>query len=104
MDLKKMEGPACPRCGCQDASQAEQVVRWGHPARRLQCRHCGLTWTVRDEATEEPDVTAGVEYHLVECPACGGDDCPVRSTQRPVRWHKCRTCGTTFKSVEKPRS
>lgn len=117
MNLKEVQGPECPRCGCRDASQVRQVSRWGQPAQRLRCRHCGYLWTVRtvEEAQDadpapakgtRPDVLAKdgglcVQYHLVRCPGCGGEKCRVYRTLRPVRYHKCGDCGLSFKSVEK---
>ncbi len=115
MQLKKITGPECPRCGCQDASEVRQVVRWGQPSQRRQCRHCGYTWTVsvaaRAQTAEDPgpdlspkdagpDRSGTIAYHVVHCPTCGGGKCPVTCTHRPVRYHKCRDCGATFKSIE----
>ena len=48
------------------------------------------------------DVSPGgaVRYHVVRCPKCQSDRTKITSTQRPVRYHKCKACGHTFKSVE----
>ena len=38
----------------------------------------------------------------VRCTQCGSQDCPVyHSSHIPIRYHKCRSCGRNFKSVEK---
>jgi len=42
-----------------------------------------------------------VLYHVIHCPKCGGDNVPVVTTRRPIRYHKCKKCGYCFKSVEK---
>ncbi len=41
-----------------------------------------------------------VEYHIIHCPECNGVACPVYCTRRPVRFHRCKTCGAGFKSIE----
>jgi len=43
-----------------------------------------------------------VYYIKVRCPKCGSEDCPVYSSDDlPIRRHKCRDCGLTFKSIER---
>ena len=43
-----------------------------------------------------------VVYMRPRCPRCGSEDVPVyNSNHIPIRYHKCRNCGLTFKSVEK---
>lgn len=38
---------------------------------------------------------------VIACPRCSGRRCPVQNSQNlPVRYHKCRSCGYRFKSVE----
>jgi len=43
-----------------------------------------------------------VYYVKVRCPNpnCGSEDCPVYSSEVPIRYHKCRACGLNFKSIE----
>ena len=42
-----------------------------------------------------------VYYIKVACPVCHSDRCPVYNTRDiPIRHHKCKDCGHTFKSVE----
>jgi len=37
----------------------------------------------------------------IRCPKCSSPDCPVvNSGHIPIRYHKCRQCGHSFKSVE----
>jgi len=47
--------------------------------------------------------TPVVYYVKVKCPNpdCGSDECPVYSSEPPIRYHKCKSCGLAFKSVEK---
>lgn len=54
----------------------------------------------------DPDVPA-VDYVPVRCPGqrCRSLDCPAYNVQpaertHRIRYHKCRKCGKTFKSVE----
>ncbi|MEN6428065.1 MAG: hypothetical protein ABFE13_22150 [Phycisphaerales bacterium] len=47
---------------------------------------------------KDPDCVLWVP---IRCPYCGSGDCPVtNSSHVPIRYHKCRTCGHSFKSVE----
>ena len=41
-----------------------------------------------------------VYYIKVRCPKCGSEDCPVYSSEPPIRYHKCRACDHNFKSIE----
>jgi len=42
-----------------------------------------------------------VPFVRMRCPACGSNRCPVYDSNHiPIRYHRCRTCGKTFKSVE----
>lgn len=118
--LERCEGVPCPWCGCQDTRELERRERRGtrradgrveevvSVERLLRCNHCGHPWreagrwqavTPAEPPAAEP--AASVEYRPVRCPECGSVRCPVTHTARPVRSHKCRDCGATFKSVEK---
>lgn len=104
--LRRVSGPECPTCGC---CAGEDLGRSGVGDRqsvRRRCDHCGAVWSYVDEAaTVEPDESSpadrGVVYHVMRCPNCASEDTVVTSTQRPLRYHKCRECGQAFKSVEK---
>ena len=49
----------------------------------------------------DEDGTPIVYYVKVKCPGCGSKECPVYSSDDlPVRRHRCKKCGKTFKSVE----
>jgi len=42
-----------------------------------------------------------VYYIKVACPVCHSERCPVYNTRDiPIRHHRCKKCGHTFKSVE----
>jgi len=120
----------CPKCGCNAVGPAGPGLypRWGCAGKRLRCEYCGHTWHERDPwPTPKADLAAGkpaadpypedaqpitaprptdptpggaVLFHAVHCPECGSTDTRVTSTRRPIRHHKCRACGETFKSVE----
>jgi hypothetical protein len=118
--LERCDGPACPHCGCQDTELDRRRGRWGGSSVRHRCRHCGATWYPRrwkkengqpdgqPDRTPEPteqasEISPGgaVIYRPLHCPECGGTDTKITSTRRPVRHHKCRQCGASFKSVER---
>lgn len=42
----------------------------------------------------------GIVYHVVRCPVCHSDRTHIVSTERPLRRHKCQSCGQPFKSIE----
>gem|GEM_PF-6773545 len=56
-----------------------------------------------DNTPEEKDAGeyAAVYYVRVRCPRCDSKECPVYSTDQPVRYHRCADCGLRFKSVER---
>lgn len=107
MRLDRVLGPDCPCCGCKDGATLRRYQRGGKVREQRSCRHCAHVWTatldepVTDEQPAEPEQDRGVVYHVVVCPACGSKKTHVTSTRRPIRLHKCRDCGHTFKSVEK---
>jgi len=40
-------------------------------------------------------------YDRAHCPQCGSRRVPVYSSSHlPIRYHRCRDCGCTFKSIE----
>lgn len=88
----------CPACGCNATLLVGRTRWWGDIVEKRQCEHCGKRFTCSPDQ-DDPAVEA-VVYVRVQCPECSGDDCPVTSTQRPVRHHRCRDCGCRFKSIE----
>lgn len=130
MLLEKCQGPECPRCGCQDSEEVDTRGRWGGLVlTRRVCRHCGYQWrkkkwgTGREELSgespesivESPEPTVegngekvdGVPYYVTRCPKCNSRATKIVSSPKAVgdmpriRRHKCKTCGNTFKSVER---
>jgi len=96
--LSPVTGPKCPKCGCQRSELIRRYDRWGRPAEERRCGHCGMQFHAL--------VQDGVVYHRVRCPECGSKNVGVTGT-RPkeeglprIRWHKCRDCEHSFKSVE----
>lgn len=47
------------------------------------------------------DIKYGVPYYPVRCPKCGSKNQVCYNSKLPVRYHKCRDCGTNFKSTER---
>ena len=47
-----------------------------------------------------PIKEAPVIYKQTKCPRCGSKACKVYSTSRPIRYHLCRQCDNTFRSIE----
>lgn len=93
----------CTTCGCPDVEveREPQTGSWFADG-VARCNECGQVFSFRTpkEAEEEPRGQA-VQYQPVQCPVCRSSDCPVQRTVLPVRYHKCRNCQHTFKSVEK---
>ena len=115
-DLKRMEGPPCPNCGCRDTKKMnEQTSRYpgamyasrpwgGGSAGRYQCEHCGDEWAQdiqqRPEAARKDTATRVVRVRT-DCPECESQHTIVTSTRASLRHHKCRDCDATWKT---PRS
>lgn len=49
---------------------------------------------------EREDRPKPVRYQILCCPECGSEKTRVTKTERPVRHHKCKDCGATFKTTE----
>ena len=93
----------CTTCGCPDVDVEREPRSDAWFADGVaRCNDCGQTFSFRapKEEAEEPAARA-VRYEPVQCPTCRSTDVPVQRTVMPVRYHRCRHCGATFKSVEK---
>jgi transcription elongation factor Elf1 len=99
----------CQECGCADV-EVDRRPRPGEwfASGLARCNNCGAQWSFRkpegvkeqaDQASPEPR-GAAVIYTPVKCPHCRSADVPVQHSELPVRYHKCRSCGESFKSVE----
>ena len=97
MTLQRCNGPECPECGCTDSQIVETKLRFWSVCQTRVCGHCGTRWRV---TIEPDDPNIGSIYTRTRCPACGGTDTVVLQTRRPIRRHRCRSCGETFKSRE----
>lgn len=97
--LLKVIGHECPKCGCNATTLIGAGERYGRPWARYQCDHCSHRFTVGANPARDKTIN-GVIYRPVRCPACKSKDVPVVRTHRRIRYHKCRSCGQNFKSVE----
>ena len=104
MRLQKVNGDECKDCGCEASEVVQRFKRWGKPYVLRQCEACGSEYQVPDPASngqaKSVDDDQGIPYLVNRCPKCGSSNIPVKSTRRPIRWHKCGDCLHTFKSVE----
>lgn len=122
MLLEKCDGPACPRCGCQDCdirvspkqeakAGPDLVAKYGvnnwFATGRARCRNCALVFAFRevsaqamtnDEARMTNDLPKSVPadvplpFPVRQCPRCGSTNLKVTSTRKPLRHHKCLDC------------
>ena len=87
----------CPRCG---ASHGDDLGENAFGELVTLCGACGSQYeTVQVGRKENRKIV--VDYFIIECPHCGSDDHYVDGTQRPIRYHKCRSCNKSFQSCEK---
>jgi DNA-directed RNA polymerase subunit RPC12/RpoP len=100
--LFKVDGPACPDCGCRDSEVISRAHRQDDVtsyfgcqggAQRRQCRYCGREF--HGATTDEPQA-----YAVNRCPKCRSSEVIVVRTVRPVRYHKCVACNHRFKTHE----
>ncbi len=106
--LKRVDGPECHKCGCQDSVALRSFSRWGKPWEQRRCEFCGTVWSaaVRNGRPEPPVAAPARARQVVfrhgrtECPKCKSTSTAVTSTRAPIRHHKCRDCKYCFKSVE----
>ncbi len=107
--LDRCEGPACPRCGCQDAEilakpNPGQGAWYG--AGRARCKHCQLIYHFKEIVTpaasgadlqQEPVRKDPVrEIPIVMCEQCK-TEMKVAKTEGKVRRYRCAGCGRTAK-------
>lgn len=120
--LERCTGPECPRCGCQDSEIVRGGGRWRAPEiERRHCKHCYFEWREKKWAKAEPTTaaaepsngdgeheTGAVVFHVLKCPACQSEKTKITSSPKQkdptvsrIRYHECKGCGNTFKSVER---
>jgi DNA-directed RNA polymerase subunit M/transcription elongation factor TFIIS len=129
MDLDLANGPTCPRCGCTDTEvrRAPSQQRSWYGSGLARCRHCGQGFHFGHQASGPPLTTQApplesqqppsdssreqngngpVYFRPVKCPECGSKETkvykkmPTKPDTPTVRYHKCKNCGASFKSVE----
>ena len=92
----------CTTCGCADTEVEREPAAEGWFADGVaHCNNCNQTFGFRAPKEVTAEVQKTVVYNPIRCPACNSLDVPVTRTVMPVRYHHCRACGHTFKSVEK---
>lgn len=96
VQLSRASGPDCPKCGCNQVELVRAGELAGRPWAMYACGHCADTFRIGAPPPEGRTVV----YNPVRCPACNSKDCPVHTTRRRTRYHKCRDCGASFKSQE----
>ena len=95
MNLERTEGPECPKCGCCESEVVGRRENWGKEWRRLQCQHCGKTWSAPASDSESNNGKV-VVYQVLRCPKCHSGNTVVTSTRKPIRHHKCFDCLSCF--------
>jgi predicted Zn finger-like uncharacterized protein len=93
--MRRADGPECPSCGCNAAKLIAVGERNSRPFATFQCDHCQSAFLVN--APKVP-----MRYNDVRsvCPHCGVVNPPVTHTQGRVRYHRCKVCKLTSKSVK----
>jgi transposase-like protein len=92
----------CGKCGCNATEMIAAGMRFGKPWVRYRCDHCGHEFTLGNNPARE-GIVNGVVFHVVRCPGCKSKNTEVtRKANERIRYHKCRDCGQSFKSVESP--
>lgn len=86
--VDRITGPECPKCESNGTHQLSSDPP------RFVCEYCGHRWHARREGVRT------VIYRPVRCPECESKECPVQNSRLPIRYHKCRDCGTSFRSKE----
>jgi transcription elongation factor Elf1 len=127
MDLDRADGPACPRCGCQDSEVVREpyvretsphVKTWAEKQIRglAYCRFCGAQFQFLPE--DEDDDTTTMNYALADpmpappppeppkkpiaCPECGSRQATVYSTKPKKRYYRCHDCENRFSRSRRP--
>ncbi len=95
-----MQAIRCPQCGADFGDDL------GVNAFREMVTRCGSCDTIYETRVTEltpVDETPGkaiVPYLIVRCPHCDSEDTFINGTNRPVRYHRCRSCNNPFQSLE----
>jgi transcription elongation factor Elf1 len=109
--FEKVTGPECPECGCEDTivTREPDATAIGHwfDTGEAKCTYCRSFFRFKAPPPQEqepeleiPPQPEFVVYRLVRCPDCGSAKTVITSTRRPIRWHKCKSCGKPFRSQE----
>ena len=116
--LDLCDGPACPKCGCQDAEVLQEPKDPGKNwfgSGRARCNACGRVFHFREVPEPQPpveyqepvvlhqepvvDASTG-PYQMVRkplCPRCESERVRVTHTLPSLRRYQCKECGERFK-------
>lgn len=112
--LDRCVGPACRRCGCQQATILREPVAGDHSwwgTGTAKCSHCGLVFGIKAadleveqiaeaEPDPKPEPTPKIEQRTIAVVTCEWCNVAMKisSTRKTIRWHKCPQCGRTKKT------
>ena len=97
--MQKVDGPTCPKCGCNSSRILKRLVQMGRVHLQRQCHACLRIFHTPEKTQEVPKV---VDYPpRLRCPRCKGTKVRCQGVRHPLRQHRCLECAWTFQSVEK---
>jgi len=110
MQLERIDGPECTRCGCRDcivlsepeltrpANESGTGEPWLSYGKAI-CNHCQQRFAFAPQPESQEAVPV---YSGPTCPDCGSTKTTCTSSPRPKagkprrRYHKCDACGSRF--------
>ena len=121
--LERCAGPACPKCGCEDAEILEEPKSpvpeggswWG--SGRARCNNCRNVFHFKEippapvveyqepvvehqePILDSPGPAEFVTVHKPICPGCGSKQVRVTHSLPAFRRYQCRDCKRRFKRL-----
>lgn len=122
--LDLCDGPACPKCGCQDAEILQepkdpQKKSW-FGSGRARCNACRRVFHFKPVVDVAPPVehhepvvqhqepvvdVPAVPYQMIRkplCPECNSPKVRVTDTRAHLRRYQCKECKARFKRAREP--